>query len=104
MEIETIKKQIKSLLIGDNDERNKTVMEFGKLELIEFLETKIKENILEAEKILFTSSNGETKNLDEYYSKKMKKQPNSLKFTYILIQNNLFMKSINKLKTINENE
>ncbi|WP_396164975.1 hypothetical protein [Flavobacterium sp.] len=104
MEIETIKKQIKSLLIGDNNERNKTVMEFGKLELIEFLETKIKENILEAEKILFTSSNGETKNLDEYYSNKMKKQPNSLKFTYLLIQNNLFMKSINKLKTINENE
>jgi hypothetical protein len=40
MEIETIKKQIKYLLILDNDERNKTVVEFGKLELIEFFRNK----------------------------------------------------------------
>ena len=40
MEIETIKKQIKYLLIVDNDERNITVVESGKLELIEFFRNK----------------------------------------------------------------
>jgi hypothetical protein len=97
MEIETIRKQIKFILIGENvnltDKSNK-------IEVMEFLNERIKTNIEEAEKELFISSNGKCNNLNTFYSNQKEFQPTSPNFTKLLLQNNLLIKNLIQLNKL----
>ena len=97
MEIETIKKQIKSILVGENiNFPDDTDL----IEIIDFLNRKIKSNIEIVEKELFISSNGKYNDLNSYYLNQNEIQTNTFNFTKIILQNNLLIKiliQINKL-------
>jgi hypothetical protein len=97
MEIETIRKQIKSILIGENVN---FIDESDKIEVMEFLNERIKTNIEEAEKELFISSNGKCNNLDTFYLNQKEFQPTSLNFAKLLLQNNLLIKNLIQLNKI----
>ena len=97
MEIETIIKQIKSVLIGENlNFTNET----DKFEILEFLNTKIKTNIEEAEKELFTSTKGECNDLNTFYLNQKEFQPTTHNFTKLLLQNSLLIKNLIQLNKL----
>lgn len=97
MKIETIRKQIKSVLIGENvNLTDKST----KIEVMEFLNEKIKKNIEELEKELFISSNGKCNNLDNFYSNQKEFQSTSPNFTKLLLQNNLLIKNFIKINKL----
>ncbi len=100
MTIENIRKRVKSVLLKNDESESNSISEFNQVQLIDFLERKIKKNNELAELELFKETNGEIKNLSEFYGKKL--SLNSGKFTSIILENNILLKNLTELQKIDE--
>lgn len=100
MTIENIRKRIKSVLLKSDETESNSISELNKEQLIEFLESRIEQNKKLAELELFKETNGEIKNLTEFYGKEI--SLNSGKFTSLILENKLLSKNLTELQEINE--